>query len=348
MPVLRQTMDFLNSNGNTWQSWVIALGVLVGGAAVLRLAKALLVTHLGKLVERFSKDWGELLVQLVRGTHILVLVALSLYVASAFVKLAPAAHDGLRILVVVVILVQAGAWVSSLVSFWIGRQIRKRMTVDGAGATTLSAIGFALRAGVWVVVLLLAMENLHINVTALVAGLGIGGVAIALAAQSILGDLFASLAIVLDKPFVLGDYISVGEYEGTVEHIGIKTTRVRSLSGEQLVFSNTDLLKNPIRNFQHLYERRVKFTLGVTYDTPCETLAAIGPMIRQIIESTPKTRFERANFAAHGDSALEFEVVYFALDTARHYMDAQEKINLAIHRRFQQEGIEFAFPTSTV
>jgi small-conductance mechanosensitive channel len=205
------------------------------------------------------------------------------------------------------------------------------------------------RLALWSTVALLVLANLGIDVTAMVAGLGIGGIAVALAAQNILGDLFASASIVLDKPFVIGDFIIVGEDMGTVEHIGLKTTRVRSLSGEQLVFANNDLLKSRIRNFKRMNERRAAFGIGVTYQTPAEKLAAIPAMLREAVEAQSPTRFDRAHFKQYGDSALLFEVVYYVLSPDYNlYMDIQQAINLAVFRRFAEEQIEFAHPTYTV
>jgi len=197
--------------------------------------------------------------------------------------------------------------------------------------------------------LLLALDNLGVNITALVAGMGIGGIAVALAAQNILGDLFASISIVLDKPFVINDFIIVGDYMGSVEHIGVKTTRIRSLSGEQIVFSNTDLLNSRVRNFKRMVERRVVFSFGVVYGTPAEKLEAIPGIVRGIIEAIDGTRFDRAHFAKYGDSSLDFEVVYFVVTGDYNvYMDIQQAINLAIYRSFEDEGLGFAFPTQTI
>ena len=201
----------------------------------------------------------------------------------------------------------------------------------------------------WVIVLLLVLDNLGVNITGLVAGLGIGGIAVALALQNILGDLFASLSIVLDKPFVIGDFVVVDTLSGTVEHIGLKTTRIRSLSGEQLIFSNNDLLKSRIRNYKRMSERRIVFSFGVVYQTPLEKLKAVKEIVGDIIEKVENARFDRVHFKEYGDSALNFEVVYFvSTPDFNIYMDVQEVINLEIFRRFQEEGIEFAYPTSTV
>jgi small-conductance mechanosensitive channel len=206
-----------------------------------------------------------------------------------------------------------------------------------------------VRLVVWAAVLLVLLDNLGVNVTTLIAGLGVGGIAIALAAQNILGDLFSSLSIVFDKPFVVGDFIIVGDFLGSVEHVGLKTTRLRSLSGEQLVFSNTDLLNSRVRNYGRMFERRVVSSLGVTYRTPADKLARIPTMIREIAEREQKLRFDRAHFQTFGESALLFEYVYYVLTPDYNfYMDVQQRINLALFEQFAAEGIEFAYPTQTL
>jgi small-conductance mechanosensitive channel len=188
-----------------------------------------------------------------------------------------------------------------------------------------------------------------VDITALVAGLGIGGVAVALALQNILGDLFASLSIVMDKPFVVGDFLMVGDFLGSVEKIGLKTTRLRSLSGEQLVFSNTDLLGSRIRNFGRMFERRVVFNIGVTYDTPRDRLQLIPGIVREAVEAEKGTRFDRSHFSKYGDFSLNFENVYYVLSADfNQHMDVQQAIFYAIHRRFEEEGIAFAYPTQTL
>lgn len=179
--------------------------------------------------------------------------------------------------------------------------------------------------------------------------MGIGGIAVALAVQNVLGDLFASMSIAFDKPFVIGDFIIIDDYMGTVEHIGLKSTRLRSLSGEQLVFANSDLLNSRIRNFKRMADRRISFSIGVTYDTPHEKVAAIPDMIREAIQAHDKTNFDRCHFSEYEDSALKFDTVYYVNDPDYNvYMDIQQDINLSLLRRFEEEGIEFAYPTRTV
>jgi small-conductance mechanosensitive channel len=213
----------------------------------------------------------------------------------------------------------------------------------------LSVLGFIARVALWSILLLMILDNLGFNITALVASLGIGGIAVALALQNILGDIFASLSIAIDKPFVIGDFIIVDDILGTVEYIGLKTTRLRSLDGEQIVFSNTDLLKSRIRNYKRMYERRVVFGFGIVYQASHEQLKKIPVMAREIIEGLEKTRFDRAHFKEYGESSLNFEVVYFVQDPDYNiYMDIQQSINLSLFERFASEGIEFAYPTRTL
>jgi small-conductance mechanosensitive channel len=235
------------------------------------------------------------------------------------------------------------------IKFLIDRYRRKKIESNAAAVTTLSSIGFVLKTLLWFILLLVVLDNYGVNVTALVAGLGISGIAVALAVQNVLGDLFASFSIVFDKPFVIGDFIIVGDFMGTVEYVGLKTTRVRSLSGEQLIFSNTDLLKSLIRNFKRMFERRVVFTIGVLYQTSYEKLIEIPEMIQSIIESHSQARFDRAHFKEYGAYSLNFEIVYWIQDPDYNvYMDIQQAINLSIFRQFKEKGIQFAYPTQTL
>jgi small-conductance mechanosensitive channel len=202
---------------------------------------------------------------------------------------------------------------------------------------------------VWSIVLLVVLDNLGVKVTTLLAGLGVGGIAVALALQNVLGDVFASLSIILDKPFVIGDYITIGEHQGTVQAIGLKSTRMRSLSGEELIFSNNDLLASRIRNYGRMTERRAVFTIGVTYETPRAKLDKIPGILREAVEAQQKVRFDRSHFKQYGDSAIVFETAYFVLAPEYPvYMDIQQAINFRIHERFEEEGIQFAYPTQTI
>jgi small-conductance mechanosensitive channel len=250
----------------------------------------------------------------------------------------------------IALLVQFGLWGGEAINFWFRRYENQRQHLDPSRVTTMRAARILARLVLIVIVALLVLDNIPgVEITALIASLGIGGIAVALAVQNILSDLFASLSIVLDKPFVVGDFIIIDQFMGTVEHVGLKTTRVRSLSGEQLVFSNSDLLGSRIRNYKRMAERRVVFTIGVTYQTPHEKLSWIPVLIREVVESKENTRFDRSHFSGYGDFALQFETVYYVLAADYNlYMDIQQAINLDIYQRFEAEGIAFAYPTRTL
>jgi small-conductance mechanosensitive channel len=279
-----------------------------------------------------------------------LLLMVSLYVGMSFLTIPVGVVSWISSGAVAAVILQAAIWTNALVTFWLKRYQKQYRHIDPARMTTVRAVSLAARLVVALVAVILVLDNLPgVEITALVASLGIGGIAIALAVQSILSDLFASLSIILDKPFVLGDFIIVDTYMGTVEYIGLKTTRVRSLSGEQLVFANGDLLKSRIRNYKRMAERRVVFTLGVTYQTAYRHLKSIPGWIETIIEALDLTRFDRAHFQGFGDYALEFEIVYYVLDPDyNRYMDIQQAINLAIYKKFEAEKIDFAYPTQTV
>lgn len=202
---------------------------------------------------------------------------------------------------------------------------------------------------VWATGTLFLIDNLGYDITTIIAGLGIGGIAIALAAQTILGDLFSYLVIFFDKPFEIGDFIIIDEKMGTIEYIGIKTTRIRSLGGEQLICSNTDLTNSRVHNYKRMQERRVVFELGIVYNTPPEKIKMIPQMIERIIKSNDNTRFDRAHFKSFGDFSLKFEVVFYVLSPDYNtYMDIQQVINIKLFELFEKEKIEFAFPTQTI
>ncbi len=335
--------------GNLLWRWLLCLGVIVFVWFTLHVMLRLLVQRLRKATSKTKTQFDDLIVALLEKTRFLFVIVIALYAGAMTVALPETAESVLRIVFILALLLQAGYWGNAVVSFWINRTIKRKLQEDAATATSMAALSFILKLAIWTVVILVALDNMGVDITGLVTGLGIGGVAIALAVQNILSDLFASLSIIVDKPFVIGDFIIVDDMLGTVEHVGLKTTRIRSLSGEQLVFSNSDLLSSRIRNYKRMFERRVVFQIGVVYETPAELVSAIPGMIRQIIEKQGSVRFDRSNFKSFGDFSLQFETVYYVLDSDYNkYMNIQESINLDIMRAFQEKAIEFAFPTQTV
>jgi len=344
-------MMFLNSMfyGNPVWQWFLALFIAILVAVVLWLLRRIILHRFTAFAERTATELDDLVAELSSRTRFFFLLVISLYAGSLALTLPPSAARVINTVAVLALLLQGGIWGTGLVTFSITRSVKRKLEEDAATATSMAALGFISKLVLWAVILLLALDNMGIDITALVAGLGIGGIAVALALQNILGDLFASLSIVLDKPFVIGDFIIVDDLLGTVERIGLKTTRVRSLFGEQLVFANSDLLNSRIHNYKRMFERRIVFSIGVTYQTPYEKLAAIPDIIREIIELQEQTRFDRAHFKEYGDFALGFEIVYYVLVPDYNlYMDIQQAINLAIYERFEKEGIDFAYPTQTL
>lgn len=334
--------------GNPALDWLIAAGVIVLVILVLAAIRAFLKRKLAraKETETFFDDFIQ---DLVLRTKLYLIFFVVLNLATNHLTLDERTHSALRALAVVAGLVQVGFWGVGIIEFALQRYRKQRFETDPAAVTTLTAFGFFGKIAVWLIVLLATLDNFGFQVTTLVAGLGIGGIAVALAAQNILGDLFASLSIILDKPFVLGDFIIVGEQMGTVEHIGLKTTRVRSLSGEQLIFSNSDLLGSRIRNFKRMIERRVVFKFGVLYSSTREQLEQVPEIVKSIVEQQKDVRFDRAHFQKFGDSSLDFEVVYWMLvPEFNRYMDTQQAINLELFTRLQAIGLSFAFPTRTL
>ena len=334
--------------GNSFSDWLIALGIMVVVFIVLIIVQRLAFRHVRSFAIKTETKLDDLLADLLSDLKKLPMLLLAIYLGSTVLTLQPKISRFIEVALIVTFLIQGGWWGNRIISFFIKSMLLKQGESDEKKSLP-TILMFVSRLTLWSLIVLLALDNVGINITTLLAGLGIGGIAIALALQNILEDLFASLSILLDKPFEVGDFLIVGEYLGTVEHIGLKTTRIRSLSGEQNIFSNTDILKSRIKNYKRMSERRVVFTLGVTYQTSFEKLKSIPTLIHDIITGQEITRFDRAHFKEYGESALIFEVVYYVLSADYNiYMDIQEKINLAIFKNFEQAQIEFAYPTRTL
>jgi len=335
--------------GNEVWKWLVAAAVVLFVAAFFWIGVRILLRRLSKIAKRTSTQLDDLILSLLERTKIVFLIVVAIYTGALVVKLPDVANQVLRVFSVLALLIQAGYWGNALITYWIDRSIRDRVSSDARKATSLSALGFVAKVLVWSVVILIGLDNIGVDITALIAGLGVAGIAISLAVQNILGDLFASLSIIIDKPFEIDDFVVVGELSGTVEKVGLKSTRVRSLSGEQIILGNSDLLASRIKNYKRMSERRIVFHLGVSYDTTTEQLEAIPEMVREIVERQREVRFDRCHFKSYGEFALQFEIVYFMLvpDYAA-YMDTQQEINLEIHERFDAVGIGFAYPTQTI
>jgi small-conductance mechanosensitive channel len=334
--------------GNTVLSYVIFLISFFAGCFVIRLIEKVLVKRFMRWVEQVSPQVNGLLEGVIKKKLLPVGYVLVALLSIQTLVLTPRVGKMVEVVGLILLTFLGIRFVMTLISraleaYWIGKQ---------PGAARQNALKLLIRlarAVVWGIAVVLLLDNLGVKIAPLVAGLGIGGVAVALAGQAVLSDLFSCLAIFLDRPFEVGDFIIVGDFLGSVEYIGIKTTRLRSLSGEQIVFSNNDLTNSRVRNYKRMERRRVVFSLGVTYQTTVSHLQEGVDTIKKIISGVEDTVFDRAHFSSYGDFNLVIEVVYYVLSPDYNkYMDVQQQINLRIKEEFDKLGIEFAYPTQTV
>ncbi len=349
LPALYAWSEKVMYQGASLRDWLLFILVSTLAYLILKQSWNFGLKRFGRWATWTSAKWDDLVFRAASGGARLFLVSASVYASATLVDMPAPIKGVVTQLTIVATLVQVAIWATRFLTEWSLEIRQSKDGADAARATTVGALSMLGKVTIWVIVLLFVLDNLGVNITALATGLGIGGVAVALALQNILGDLFASLSISLDKPFIIGDFITVDGFLGTVEHVGLKTTRLRSLSGELLVFSNADLLKSRIRNFKHMTERRVVFKIGIEYGTPIDKVRTVPATLRTIIEQEPFTRFDRAHFQQFGAYSLDFEVVYFVLaPDYMAYMDAQQNINLKLYQAFKDQGIEFAFPTQVV
>ena len=334
--------------GNNLVRWGTALLILIAVWIALRTIRSLGRRRLRAFADRTSNVFDDILSDLLAGVRTPLMLLIGLWAGAQALTLPSSAATAIDTAFTLILILQVGLWGNGALKVTM-RHYREQDGVDGSRKTTLSALTFLGRLALFSILLLLALDNLGIDITALLAGVGIASVAIGLALQNILGDLFASLSIVFDKPFEIGDFVIVDDLMGTVEDIGLRTTRIRSLSGEQLVFANNDLLTSRIRNYKRMKERRVVFSLGVEYGTPAEDLRQLPTVIREIVEAQQPVRFDRAHFKGFGDFSLNLEVVYWMLDPDYNlFMDVQQEINLALVDAFEERNVAFAFPTQTI
>ena len=337
--------------GNSLQAWLTASLTAAILFVVLMIARRLLVSRLGALAARTTNQIDDMVVALIGETRAWVLLVLAIYFGFAPLALPPRVEMYLPPAAKLVLLWQAALWGAGAIAFWVKHHLEHRTgTADRAGVAMINAMGVGAKVMLWILIVITALKSVFaIEITPLITGLGVSGIAVALAVQNILGDLLAALAIVFDKPFDVGDNIGVDTITGTVEHIGLKTTRIRSVTGEQIIIGNGDLLKSRLRNFRRMYQRRVLFNLDVTFDTPSDVLAKLPAIVEQIVSAQSPVKFDRCHVSSFSESAIRIETVYYVLDPDyKKYMDAQQAINLEILRRFAAEQVRFAFPSRTV
>lgn len=329
--------------------------MLAGTASVavlttLFVLKAFISRQLHRLTSAGRMHFLDYPEHILNATRLPFMLGISLLVGISQLDLAPRQEKFLQFAWIIIFVSQIAMWGHRIVTVAVERAFERQRETNPAGATHLTLAGLVARIVLWSIAILVVLDNLGFNITTLMASLGIGGIAVALAAQNILGDIFSSVSIALDKPFVIGDFIVVDSYMGTVEYVGMKTTRLRSLGGEQIIFSNTELLKNRIRNYKRMQERRVLFEFAIAYETSLDDIERIPKIVKEIVSSNQtEIRFDRAHFKGYGESALLFEAVYFVLDPDYNkHMDIQQQINLALLRQFRERGIAFAYPARTL
>lgn len=333
---------------NTVKDYLITLGIILVGLVVIKLVRNIVLKRLQKWASKTDTNLDDYVVKGVERFALPVANFLVMYWALNYLVLPDKATRIIEVSVAGVVTFFILRLVSTILELGLKSYLLRQ---EGGEEKVKQMRGVMIIANIliWAVGVLMLLDNLGYNVTTIVAGLGIGGIAVALAAQNILGDLFNYFVIFFDRPFEVGDYITIDDKKGTVEYIGIKTTRFKSIGGEQLVLSNSDLTKSRLHNFKRMERRRVVFNLGVTYQTKADQLREIPYLIKNIIESHTKTVFDRAHFATYGSYSLIFEVVYFVESPDfNEYMDIHQSVNLKIFEEFEKRKIEFAYPTQTV
>jgi len=335
--------------GNTTGEYVLALVMFVALAVLFRAVQWIILRKLAKLADKTETDIDDTLIRIVKSLKPGFYLFVAFFFASQSLTFSAIGTKVLNGILVAWVALQIVIALQILIDYVIEK---KFSDLDGDREPDngiVSFMGGLVKGALWVVALLMFLSNMGINVTGLVAGLGVGGLAIAFALQGVFADLFASFAIYLDKPFQVGDHITVGTKRGVVEKIGIKSTRIRALQGEELVISNQELTSARVHNYKKLEERRIATQFGVTYDTPTEKLKRIPGMIKKIVNDEKMTRFNRVYFTTFGDSALLFDFVYYIeSDDYEEYLKAQQTMNFKIKEIFENEGIEMAFPTQTI
>lgn len=339
-------IQFLN---NSLYDFCLAVLVLVGLLLFLKITQISVVSYLKKLSRKTKTDFDDVLIKVFSQVKPPFYVLLALFFAIKPIALPEIVIKVINVLFVLFLAFEIIRSLEKVIEYTIKKRGALKKDEAGLSRSMAQLIKVGARIILWLLAASIILSNLGFDVTSLVAGLGIGGLAVALAVQNILGDLFSSFSLYLDKPFQEGDFIAAGKDMGTVKKIGLKTTRIKTLQGEELVIPNKELTGSRVQNFKRMKTRRDSFMLGVVYGTRSEKLKKIPELIKKIIESVELAEFDRCHFKEYGDFSLNFEIVYFVQSNEYPvFMDTKQEINLKIYKKFQEEGIEFAYPTQTI
>lgn len=338
--------------GNTAYNYFLALVIFIGFVIILKIFQVIILAKLNRLAKSTKNDLDDALIAIFSKIKPPFYFFVAIYFAIKYLTFPEIVDKVLMVVILVTVVYEVVQAISRFLDFFINKSINNsdnNKSTQKYSQSMLRAVSMIVKAVLWVVAIIMILSNLGINVTSLVASLGIGGIAIALALQNILTDMFSSFSIYVDKPFQIGDYISIGTDSGTVEKIGMKTTRIRTLQGEELVVSNRELTTARVQNFKKMEKRRASVTLGVEYETPANKLKNIPELVRTIIGGVEGTDFDRCHFAAYGDSSLNFELVYYVNSSEySEFADKRQAINYAIFDAFAKEKISFAYPTQKI
>jgi small-conductance mechanosensitive channel len=351
MEILEQLKDVTFWN-NTGYDYFLALVVFIGLVFILKIFQVIILARLHKLALKTQTDIDDMLIEVFKKIKPPFYFFVAIYFSIKLLNVSDLFNKVLLVLFLIAIVFEIVHAIERVLDFIIRRYLEKTQEEgedNQHSESMINLLKIIVKIILWVMGLLLILSNLGINITSLVAGMGIGGIAIALALQNVLSDLFSAFSIYIDKPFKVGDHIKIGTDRGVVEKIGMKSTRVRTLQGEQLIVSNKELTSVRIQNFRRMEKRRVAVKLGVTYDTPHKKLEAIPGFIEEIVNKVDLVEFDRCFFTEYADSSLIFEVVAFVSSKEiKDYLESMQEINLAIYKKFEQEKIEFAYPTQTI
>lgn len=334
--------------GNSLQDWLIAIGIVAGTLVTVAIVGSAVLRRLKKAALKTSTHYDDIIILAVEKFIFPLLYVGGIYAALSYLTFPKKADKVIHLLLLLLYTYFILRIITSIIQYMITSFLSRQ---EGGDTKKKQARGFIIIAKVlvWVLGFVFVLDNMGFNVSAIIAGLGVGGIAIALAAQTVLSDLFSYLIIFFDRPFEIGDNIMFDKEQGTVEYIGVKSTRIRTLNGQLLICSNKDLTNARVNNFKSLSRRRVLFKISVIYQTPVEKVAALPEMIKNIVTKYEQVEYERGHFTAFAESSLDFEFVYhITVPEYKTYMDIQQEINLAILRTFEQEGIQFAHPTRTL
>lgn len=328
---------------------LIMLGIVIGSMAAMIVMRWGLLRAIARIPKKDSVSFAALFQRMVRRFRIYFMLAISLFIAEQFVALPDAVEAGVRIFLVVATVLQIAEWVQELAISSVKRTASRRVNDANTLASAINIIKWFLNVVIWSLAGLLLLSNVGVNVTALLAGLGIGGVAIGFAAQGIFRDLFSSLSIIMDKPFQVGDTIRYGDTWGSIEDIGLKTTRIRAKHGEQVIISNTNLLDLEIHNMTRMVRRRIETSFGVVYQTDPTVAEELPGLVAAMFKDLKDVQFDRCGMSSFGPSSLDYDLVFFANNPDfNRAMAAKSRVLLALYRMFKENGVEFAYPTQTI